>query len=62
MIVSKDSVKIGFLWYGKAVLKLCVSVATVSYIGAYPIVGIVGILAAALFAYEIIGEYKLAQK
>lgn len=58
MIIGKDSAKIGFTWYAKTVLKLIAGVATISYIGAYPIVGVVGIIALLAFGYESFVEFK----
>lgn len=62
MIVGKNSAKLGFSWWGMSIVKLLVSIATISYIGTELVIGIFGIIALILFAWEQTKKFKELSK
>ena len=62
MLVGKNSAKLGFTWLAVSILKLIVGVATIVYIGKSALIGVLGIIAILLFAWEQFMEYKRLSK
>ena len=58
MIIGKNSAKLGFTWFLILIIKTVAAVATIAWIKEDVFIGIVGIVALALFAYEQAKEYR----
>ena len=58
MIIGKNSALKGFTWFLILIIKTVAAVATIAWIKEYVFIGIVGVVALALFAYEQVKEYR----
>lgn len=60
MIVGKNSVKLGFSWYGKTIIKCMAGVAIIGLsIPNYAFLAVFGLIAIILGVYESWKEYKV---
>ncbi len=60
--IGKASLVESLKWYGISLIKLIVTVATIVYIGKSALIGVLGIIAILLFAWEQFTEYKRLSK
>lgn len=60
--IGKASIVESLKWYGISLIKLIVAVATIVYIGKSALIGVLGIIAILLFAWEQFMEYKRLSK